>query len=144
MTPRLFYLIRDRDVVGVSGTGCVADGVVWQSGKVSMHWRGQHGSITVYDNLDSAIAVHCHGSASRIVFPDWLEGGIGESRIPDTLDQLKARHLDHAQDYAENIPPGTGYESTPASCEWPWLRMAWDRIDELEEASKKAGGATAG
>jgi type IV secretory pathway TraG/TraD family ATPase VirD4 len=37
---RFFQLHRDADPTGFSGTGVVADGVVWPDGTVSMRWRG--------------------------------------------------------------------------------------------------------
>lgn len=68
--PRRFYLQRDVDVTGASGTGRVADGVLWPDGTVSVRWRGEHQSTVSWDNFDSAERVHGHGGATRIV---WLD-----------------------------------------------------------------------
>ncbi|MET9262397.1 hypothetical protein [Amycolatopsis sp. NPDC004079] len=68
--PRRFALERDADVTGVSGTGRVADGVVWPDGKVTIAWRGEHASIVIWPDLKSALAVHGHDGATRAVFID--------------------------------------------------------------------------
>ena len=38
MTARRFELHRDDDVSGVSGTGVVAEGVLFSSGRVALEW----------------------------------------------------------------------------------------------------------
>jgi len=44
---RTFVLHRDEDVSGVSGTGVVAEGVVFSDGAVVVRWLGKHASTTV-------------------------------------------------------------------------------------------------
>lgn len=68
--PRLFHLERDVDATGVSGTGRVADGVVWPDGTATMHWRGEQPSTVHWTELAHAKAVHGHGGQTRIVFDD--------------------------------------------------------------------------
>lgn len=68
--PRLFTLERDTDVTGVSGTGTVADGVVWPDNTVSIRWRGERPSTVFWESLEHAEAVHGHGGATRFV---WAE-----------------------------------------------------------------------
>jgi hypothetical protein len=67
---RRFYLARDVDVSGVSGTGRVADGVLWPDGTASVRWRGDDQSTVHWDHMASAERVHGHGGATRIV---WLD-----------------------------------------------------------------------
>ncbi|RLU79247.1 hypothetical protein CTZ27_37010 [Streptomyces griseocarneus] len=68
---RVFVLQRDRDMSGVSGTGVVADGVLWPDGTASIRWRGHHPSIVFWSGgITDAEAVHGHGGATRIV---WLD-----------------------------------------------------------------------
>jgi hypothetical protein len=67
---RTFVLRRVVDVSGVSGTGDVADGVVFPDGSVAIRWRGELASTSVWSSLDVAEAVHGHGGATRIVFVD--------------------------------------------------------------------------
>lgn len=69
-SPSLFTLERDTDVTGVSGTGTVADGVVWPDGTVSIRWRGDRPSVVFWESLEHALAVHGHGGATRIVLTE--------------------------------------------------------------------------
>lgn len=66
--PKLFQLQRDTDVTGASGTGRVADGVLWPDGTVTVRWRGKHRSTVNWDRIEDAEAVHGHGGAPRIVW----------------------------------------------------------------------------
>jgi hypothetical protein len=43
-----FYMVRNADETGVSGTGRVLDGVVFPSGSVSCCWRSDTPSINTY------------------------------------------------------------------------------------------------
>lgn len=76
-SPRLFALQRDTDITGVSGTGTVADGVVWPDGSVSIRWRGERPSTVFWESLDDAVAVHGHVGATRFVFADEEPEGEG-------------------------------------------------------------------
>lgn len=68
--PRRFHLLRHRDVSGISGTGIVADGVVWPDLTVSIRWRGDRPSIVHWGHINDAAAVHGHGGATEFV---WLD-----------------------------------------------------------------------
>lgn len=68
--PRRFHLQRDHDVTGVSGTGRVADGIVWSDGTVSVRWLGERPSTVFWDELADAVHVHGHGGHTRIVWDD--------------------------------------------------------------------------
>jgi hypothetical protein len=69
--PRRFHLQRNVDVTGASGTGRVADGVLWPDGTASIRWRGERASIVFWDNgMADAEAVHGHGGHTRIVWDD--------------------------------------------------------------------------
>lgn len=67
---RRFELHRDDDETGVSGTGVVAAGCVFEDGKVVMRWRTKTASTTSFDNLNDVLAVHGHGGKTRIVWID--------------------------------------------------------------------------
>lgn len=70
MHPRLFHLQRDTDITGASGTGRVADGVLWPDGTVTIRWRGDRASTVNWTRFEDAEAVHGHGGATEIVFDD--------------------------------------------------------------------------
>lgn len=67
--PRAFLLIRDADPSGVSGTGTIAEGAQFTSGKVALNWRSEVASTIVYDSLDDLVLVHGHNGATHI---EWL------------------------------------------------------------------------
>lgn len=88
---RKFELHRDADATGVSGTGVVADGVVFEhpvtvkyddgyevtlpSGWVRLVWRGPDSSTVHWPDLDTAMRVHGHNGLTRVV---WInDGGVG-------------------------------------------------------------------
>lgn len=79
---RRFRLVRDVDVTGVTGTGPVADGVMWPDGTASVRWRGDHPSIVFWDRgWESVERIHGHGGHTRIewVDPDPAELGDEEA-----------------------------------------------------------------
>jgi len=67
---KAFQLHRDVDSSGVSGTGIVAEGVQFTTGKVAMLWLTPHPSVNVYDNIEDLIHNHGHGGNTRVV---WIE-----------------------------------------------------------------------
>ncbi len=69
--PRRFHLQRTTDVTGVSGTGRVADGILWPDGTASVRWTGQRPSIVFWDGgIADAEHVHGHGGHTAIVWDD--------------------------------------------------------------------------
>jgi hypothetical protein len=63
-------LRRYVDVSGVSGTGDVAQGVVWSDGAVSLRWLGTHPATAAWDDLAAVLAVHGHGGSTVL---RWLD-----------------------------------------------------------------------
>lgn len=70
MTHRRFHLERDTDITGASGTGRVADGILWPDGTATLRWRGPRASTVHWDSLADAEAIHGHGGHTRIVWDD--------------------------------------------------------------------------
>ncbi len=68
MPLKTFYLIRDVDVSGVSGTGKVAVGVEFPDGTAVLHWLTEIPSTTIYESVSDVEKVHGHGGATRVVF----------------------------------------------------------------------------
>ena len=70
--PSRFFLQRMQDETGVSGTGVVGHGVVFESGKVVFHWRPPMSTVTVYDSFEIFLRVHVtsHPSKNSVVFLD--------------------------------------------------------------------------
>lgn len=68
---RRFVLQRGVDVSGVSGTGIVAEGVVFSDGTAVVHWIvGEHRSTVVWPDVAGVEAIHGHRGAARLV---WLD-----------------------------------------------------------------------
>jgi hypothetical protein len=69
--------MRDQDITGISGTGPVADGVVFPDGTTVIRWRDQQGpnadrgvrpTTVVHESPESVEALHGHNGATRIVW----------------------------------------------------------------------------
>lgn len=68
---RRFHLQRDTDVSGVSGTGKVAEGVLFSDGAVALRWvTGDYRSTVCWCSIRGVEAIHGHGGATRIVWDD--------------------------------------------------------------------------
>lgn len=106
--PMLFELHRDTDVSGVSGTGKVAEIVIFSDGQAAIHWIGQHPTTTAHPDIQSIKAVHGHDGQSRIVDTD---PGARLSRI--------------AEAHSKN-PTAAGMTSGDCNeCGWAWPCPTW-------------------
>lgn len=81
---RLFRLIRDRDISGVSGEGIVCEGVEFSDGVAVIHWIvGPHSTTTVHpDGVASVVAIHGHGGATRLVWDMGDGSGVAFPNVP--------------------------------------------------------------
>jgi hypothetical protein len=64
---KIFYLKRLEDESGVSGTGRVAQGFIFDNGKVALTWLSEHPSITIYDNIGEVHAIHSHDGKTEFI-----------------------------------------------------------------------------
>lgn len=62
-----FYLQRNEDLTGTSGTGVVARGCVLPSGKVILEWTSFHTSIGIYNNINDVELIHGHEGRTQVV-----------------------------------------------------------------------------
>lgn len=86
--PCMFYLLRRRDHSGISGTGVVAEGIEFTTGKVAMTWLTPTSSVCVYDSMDDLIAVHGHGGSTEVIYGrhNAASGGAGLRSVrPDAV-----------------------------------------------------------
>ena len=67
---RTFVLHRAEDVSGVSGTGVVAEGVVFSDGTVVVRRLDKHSSTTVWFSIDSMIAINGHGGRTQVFYDE--------------------------------------------------------------------------
>lgn len=65
---RLFQLIRNIDVSGISGTGAVTEGVVFTDGSVAMRWCTNTSSTCFYNSIDDVLEIHGHDGATVLKY----------------------------------------------------------------------------
>ena len=66
-----FHLDRKEDVSGVSGVSDnIAEGVIFDDGKVVIHWNTEHSSIAIYNSILDVEIIHGHGNKTKIVYDD--------------------------------------------------------------------------
>jgi hypothetical protein len=56
--PQLFKMVRHHDETGVSGTGVVAEGMVFSNGKCAVCWLGALSCVQVWETFDAFKKVH--------------------------------------------------------------------------------------
>jgi hypothetical protein len=71
--PKRFTMIRNGDESGVSGTGRVADGCVWPSGKVTLTWRTDTPSTANFDSYDDFYNIHIKPHPANKTEIKWLD-----------------------------------------------------------------------
>ena len=75
---KIFYLKRVEDESGVSGTGRVAQGFIFDNGKVAVTWLSEHPSVTIYDSIGEVRAIHGHGGKTEVVMEPDYKRAFGE------------------------------------------------------------------
>jgi len=67
---RRFFLRRDEDETGTSGTGVVAEGVELSSGRVVLQFRSHMGTVTILDSMKVVRSIHGHDGRTKVVWID--------------------------------------------------------------------------
>lgn len=67
---RRFVLNRMEDETGTSGTGVVAEGILFSSGKIALTWFSHYGAVNVYDSIQVVEHLHGHGGKTLI---EWID-----------------------------------------------------------------------
>lgn len=70
----LFFLRRDVDVTGVSGSGVVAEGVIFTDGTVAMRWRTGTTSTAIYDGIADVVSIHGHNGSTKAISASHPQG----------------------------------------------------------------------
>ena len=78
-----FLLYRDSDDTGISGTGVVAEGVVFTDGTAVMRWVSEHTSTAVYRTVKDIETIHGHNGATKLV---WIDEKEHASDVPESTD----------------------------------------------------------
>lgn len=86
--PRRFALQRRLDVSGVSGTGLVAYGTVYPTGRTTLAWCvGDIASVTVYDSADQVEQIHGHDGSTVLVWIDTTDQASAGRHTPKVTDR---------------------------------------------------------
>ena len=67
---RRFILQRNEDHSGVSGTGIVAEGVVFTNGYAALTWLTHLGCHAIYHSIDVLMKIHGHEGKTVLVWVD--------------------------------------------------------------------------
>jgi hypothetical protein len=65
-----FVLFRHEDESGISGTGLVAEGILFSTGKCAISWLTEYKSIGLYDCIDDLIKIHGHDGKTDV---EWID-----------------------------------------------------------------------
>ena len=67
---RRFVLDRQEDVSGTSGTGVVAEGVLFSSGHVALTWLSPLWTVSAYPSMEVVRHIHGHEGRTKV---RWLD-----------------------------------------------------------------------
>ena len=79
-SPARFLLIRDWDYSGVSGIGCIAEGVQFSDGTAALRWRSAFPATTMWASLSDLLTVHGHHGTTRVCWLDTPSDRADEAR----------------------------------------------------------------
>ena len=65
---RPFILVRKKDLTGTSGTGIVAEGVVFEDGQAVLKWLRKPYALGVYPSLKNLLDIHGHEGNTQVRF----------------------------------------------------------------------------
>ena len=63
----LVHIERNADINGNTGTGIVAEGVIFTSGKVVIQWLHEISSIVTFDCIEDLLAIHGHNGKTVVI-----------------------------------------------------------------------------
>ncbi len=78
--PRTFDMLRLDDATGISGTGHIAEGVVFGDGTAVLRWLTEHRSTAIYESARELLAIHGHGGKTEIRYHAPLGWGGSDGR----------------------------------------------------------------
>lgn len=85
--PRLFKLIRHKDVKNISGVGKVIDGVMFKDGKIVVQWQTRYPSIGIFNSLEDFVQVHAKPFFKENEFR-WIDGYEPSDELDQALDEI--------------------------------------------------------
>jgi hypothetical protein len=88
---RRFFIQRDTDASGISGTGKVAEGCLYDTGWVGLVWLGEHVTLSFYPSIDEVTAIHGHGGNTSIVWIDDRSSNVDVNELSDATTRVERR-----------------------------------------------------
>lgn len=64
---KTFYLLRHKDVHNNSGTGVVAEGVIFDNGLCAMTWLGEYTTVTTFPDITVVAKLHGHDGLTEVI-----------------------------------------------------------------------------
>lgn len=78
-----FFLLRQIDDSGVSGTGIVARGVQLLDGQCVLQWTSKYRSIALYPNMTELLKIHGHDGHTKLMIGNPSFGSTREFKLGD-------------------------------------------------------------
>lgn len=110
---RLFHLKRSVDDSGVSGTGVVAEGVIFKNGNCILHWLTQYSSLGFYETIEQLEKIHGHGGHTQVVYNDndlsnlHAPNPVSVKASSSGLSTTNPVHATKIQSVSESVDSGT-------------------------------------
>ena len=113
LNAKLFYMVREADESGVSGTGRVLDGILWANGWLNIMWRTDLdpmkrglSSITFFDSFQAFESIHITSHPTNNTKIVWVDDEVHNlnDELEDTKEELKtckSKLKDIRKDYRE-------------------------------------------
>lgn len=97
---KAFYLLRHEDVHSNSGTGVVAEGVIFWDGTGSFTWLTNEKTVTTFASIQTIKRLHSHGGRTEVV----IEGGhskAAKEKFERCREAAQARKLQLKQEMTD-------------------------------------------
>jgi len=96
---KAFYLLRHEDVHSNSGTGVVAEGVIFWDGTGCFTWLTHEKTVTTFTSIQTIRRLHSHGGRTEVI----VEGGSKKNaaRFAECRDAAQLRKLQLKQEQAD-------------------------------------------
>ena len=104
---RRFVVVRREDETGISGTGIVAEGVVFWDGTCVIKWTTDTSSLGIYKSHVEMIHLHGHGGKTFIKWIDEKQEDIHSNSKEENIAAKKVKNAALAV-VAEQLQKATG------------------------------------
>jgi hypothetical protein len=111
-----FSLIRNEDISGISGTGRVAQGFVFEDGTAALRWLTKDRSMCFYGSIEELERIHGHNGSTQVVFGPRGEETAGVTEVTsEELIGLAMYLRSHGLTVKEARMPVVLYSGKPIS-----------------------------